>query len=66
MQKSAQGVKVSAGAARADVGDAIKSLDPSVGTGSEPKIGDALGDAASSSQDVGKAVAEGLKVGLLA
>lgn len=46
------------------MGDAIKSLDPSVGTGSEPKIGDAVESAKSSSKDVGKAVAEGLKVGV--
>ena len=51
-----------AGAARADVGDAIKSLDSSISTGSEPKIGDAVGDSASP-KDVGKAVTEGLKVG---
>ena len=51
-----------AGAARADVGDAIKNLDPSVSTGSEPKIGDAVGDSGSP-KDIGKAVSEGLKVG---
>lgn len=50
-----------AGASCADVGDAIKNLDPSVSTGSEPKIGDAVGDSASP-KDIGKAVSEGLKV----
>ena len=48
-----------AGAAHADVGDAIKSLDPSVSTGSEPKIGD-FGQAGPPG-DVGKAIADGAR-----